>query len=69
MENLIIEKLDDLKNELSEIKVQTTKTNGRVTGAERRLTTIEKIGGWAIAAVASGVGVILWEIAKQKLRI
>ncbi len=67
-QNLILEKLDDLKNELTEIKVQTTKTNGRVTGTERRLGLIERIGGWAMAAVASGLFVIIWEVFKSKIK-
>lgn len=39
--NYILQRLDEQKEMLSNILVQTTKTNGRVVGLERRMTTQE----------------------------
>jgi len=68
MQQILLQKLEEIQSDITEIKVQTTKTNGRVTGTERRINLIEKVGGWAIVALTGAVFTVLWEFIKLKFR-
>lgn len=68
MLNRILDKLDELQTDISEIKHQTTKTNGRVTRLEevneKSEKKSEKYIFWLVCAVISSVGFLVWEYVK-----
>lgn len=67
----ILDKLDELQSDISEIKHQTTKTNGRVTRLEEVNEKSEKKNDkyifWLVGAVASAIAFMVWEYVKITL--
>ncbi len=59
----IREKLNEIKGETAEIKVETKKTNGRVTVIEGWIVTVKaKIA--VVAVIASAICTALWPVVK-----
>lgn len=68
-------KIDNLAKEVAEVKIQTTKTNGRVTALEKTDSENEGKGkgmraflGWIIAGVSLTISVIGFVIQNFKFR-
>ena len=72
----IFDKLDEISKDITDIKIQTTKTNGRVNAIEPRVTdleikqttiasTMEELRGkfkYYLGVAVGSIGIILWLI-------